>query len=204
MRKALAAATGAFVPIWIAKRLRGARRSKRGGGGAGDEAHVKFDKLLRSEMDQQDYYSRETLGYDPGASAATVDVMGGAPATTRPAPPRRSPSLVSALSSASTLGGGGGRGRYERVGAGQPHEHDPDAAAAAAATGLRRNASLVSALSSSTHGDRPDTRDIPPPTPISEHTPAFTASGQQQQQQQQRRPDSWESGDGVAQRNGAR
>ena len=184
------------MPIWIVNRLREGRRARRGGGGgrADNEAHSNFDKLLRSEMDQQDYYSRETLGYDPGASA--VDVAE-APAA-RPPPPRRSPSLVSALSSTSTLGGGGSaRGRYERVGAGHhPHEHDA-AAAPATATGLRRNASLVSALSSTHDGDRPDARDIPPPTPISEHTPAFTTPGQ-------RRPDSWESGDGVAERNGAR
>ena len=114
--------------------------------------------------------------------------------------------MVSALSSTSTLGvgAGRGRGRYERVGTDQPHEDEAGAGAdgAVASSGLTRSASLVSALSSAQGEERHDTRDIPPPTPISDHTPTFTSATVRGQ----RRPGSQENSEGVIApgRNGAR
>ena len=209
------------MPLWIVKRVRRGRRggAAAGGAGDGDEAHAKFDKLLRVEMSrdhhQQVYYSGETLAYDPGALVAS------------PLPPphlhsqsqlhpalRRTNSMVSALSSTSTLGGGGGRGRYERVGTSQPYEDEvPHGVVTAAGTGggggpggVRRSASLVSALSSAHGEDRHvDPRDIPPPTPISEHTPTFTSATVRGHFHQQRRPGSQGSDDSfVPGRYGAR
>ncbi len=146
MRRALAAATGAFIPIWIAKRLRGRSKS----GPREDPAYTKLQTVLDLEQ------SRSTLAY-----------VSPAPAPVLAAPARTSLPPVSSLSSDS-----GRRGRYERLETG-PVLPDAPRGGYSAGRGLQRNPSLVSALSSIDERRGYSTNDIPPPTPLSDTTPTF-------------------------------
>lgn len=157
VRRALAAATGAFIPIWIAKRLCG-RHSKKARQQRSDEEYAKMEAQLVTAD-----HSQSSLWYNPVADPDPEPVPSPAPA-----PARRPPSVVSALSSDS------GRGRYERL----EHSSQPateEEAAAAAHRGLQRNPSLVSALSSSDGRSSYSGREIPPPTPMSDTLPTFTS-----------------------------
>ncbi|RYP12594.1 hypothetical protein DL765_007225 [Monosporascus sp. GIB2] len=150
VRKALAAATGAFIPIWIIGRLKKRSSSKQGGQ---DAAYAKIQALEHEER------SQASLSYTPPAPAPALP----------PAPSRRPSSVVSALSSRSE-----GRGRYERVETGQRGAAKalPDASSS-----LRRNLSLVSALSSTDGGGNYSAVDsIEPPSPMSGSAPTFVAT----------------------------
>ncbi|RYP91774.1 hypothetical protein DL770_002118 [Monosporascus sp. CRB-9-2] len=153
VRKALAAATGAFIPIWIVGRLRRKRASSKQGGQ--DAAYAKIQALLQHEEQQ----SQASLSYVPPAPAPV-------PA---PAPSRRPSSVVSSLSSRSS-----GRGRYERLDTGQRGAAE---ALPGASSSLQRNLSLVSALSSTDGGrNHPAFDNIEPPSPMSGSAPTLVAT----------------------------
>ncbi|RYP72496.1 hypothetical protein DL771_004136 [Monosporascus sp. 5C6A] len=152
VRRALAAATGAFIPIWIVGRLRRKRSSSEHAGQ--DAAYAKIQALLEHEEQQ----SQASLSCPPPAPAPAA----------APAPSRRPSSVVSALSSRSE-----GRGRYERVETGQRGAAE---ALPGASCSLQRNLSLVSALSSTDgRGNHPAFDNIEPPSPMSGRALTFVA-----------------------------
>ncbi|KAK7754707.1 hypothetical protein SLS62_003265 [Diatrype stigma] len=170
VRKALAAATGAFVPIWIAKRLCGGGRSS--------------SKSRRMHPQNAAYAAKTEALMNHELSQASLTYTSPAAATAPEPEPQpelrphvqRSASVVSALSSSDSA-----RGRYSRVETDQPLA---DAAMrgsvgsdARAGAGLQRNPSLVSALSSTDDGRGYSAHDIPPPTPMSENAATFASPG---------------------------
>ncbi|RYP04044.1 hypothetical protein DL764_004738 [Monosporascus ibericus] len=158
VRRALAAATGAFIPIWIVGHLRRERASSKQGGQ--DAAYAKTLALLEHEEQQ----SQASLSYAPSAPSPAPAP---APAPT-PAPSRRPSSVVSALSSRSS-----GRGRYERVETGQRGA----AEVFPGTSSLQRNLSLVSALSSTDGGGNHSAfGKTEPPSPMSGSAPTFATT----------------------------
>lgn len=168
------------IPLWVVRRIRrrtGEHGPVRCAGGdqnapGEDEKQAWFEKRLQMDMERQESESREALTA-PGATGFASSSASPSPPPLPAAPPQRTPSTISAISS--TISGGSVNGEYVRVEINQLQE-DPTLrgsdgsvdASGGGGGGLSRNASLVSALSSMPDGDRHEIHDIPLPTPISE------------------------------------